>query len=133
MTTVTLDLPRSIYQKAAQIARATKRPIEQVVVEWIRPLLERAESQQSAALAGLEDMTIPQLTQVAYTTTAPDDVDRLRELLNLQEQRELTEPERIEAAELVEQEDLLTLRKAKALYLLKQRNALPNDFAALLL
>ncbi len=133
MTTVTLDLPRAIYQKAAQIARATKRPIEQLVVEWIRPPLERAESQQSDVLAGLEDMTVPQLTQVAYTTTAPDDVDRLRQLLNLQEQQELTEPERMEAAALVEQEDLLTLRKAKALFLLKQRNALPNDFASLLL
>lgn len=42
--------------------------------------------------------------------------------------QDLTEPERIEAAELVEQEDLLTLRKAKALYLLTQRNALPHDF-----
>ena len=37
MTTITLDLPRQIYQKAAQIAKATKRPIEQVLVEWIRP------------------------------------------------------------------------------------------------
>jgi hypothetical protein len=42
MTTVTLDLPRQIYQKAAQIVQATKRPIEQVVVEWIQPPADRA-------------------------------------------------------------------------------------------
>ncbi len=132
MTTVTLDLPRQIYQKAAQIAKATKRPIEQVVVEWIRPPVERAGSVQDAVLAGLEAMSTAQLTQVARSGAAPEDTERLRELLSLQEHRELTEAERDEAARLVEQEDLITLRKAKAIYLLKQRNALPDELAALL-
>ena len=132
MTTVTLDLPRQIYQKAAQIAKATKRPIEQVVVEWIRPPVERAGSVQDAVLADLEAMSTAQLTQVARSGAALEDTERLRELLSLQEHRELTEAERDEAARLVEQEDLMTLRKAKALYLLKQRNALPDELAALL-
>jgi len=132
MTTVTLDLPRQIYQKAAQIAKATKRPIEQVVVEWIRPPIERVGSAQDAVLAGLEAMSTAQLTQVARSGATPEDTERLRELLSLQEQRELTEAEQDEAARLVEQEDLITLRKAKAIYLLKQRNALPDELAALL-
>ena len=132
MTTVTLDLPRQIYQKAAQIAKATKRPIEQVVVEWIRPPVERAGSVQDAVLAGLEAMSTAQLTQVARSGATLEDTERLRELLSLQEHRELTEAERDEAARLVEQEDLITLRKAKAIYLLKQRNALPDELAALL-
>jgi predicted transcriptional regulator len=132
MTTVTLDLPRQIYQKAAQIAKATKRPIEQVVVEWIRPPIERVGSVQDAVLAGLEAMSTAQLTQVARSGATPEDTERLREILNLQEQRELTEAEQDEAARLVEQEDLITLRKAKAIYLLKQRNALPDELAALL-
>ena len=132
MTTVTLDLPRQIHQKAAQIAKATKRPIEQVVVEWIRPPVERAGSVQDAVLAGLEAMSTAQLTQVARSGAALEDTERLRELLSLQEQRELTEAERDEAARLVEQEDLITLRKAKAIYLLKQRNALPDELSALL-
>ena len=132
MTTVTLDLPRQIYQKAAQIAKATKRPIEQVVVEWIRPPIERVGSVQDAVLAGMEAMSTAQLTQVARSGATPEDTERLRELLSLQEQRELTEAEQDEAARLVEQEDLITLRKAKAIYLLKQRNALPDELAALL-
>jgi len=132
MTTVTLDLPRQIYQKAAQIAKATKRPIEQVVVEWIRPPVERAGSVQDAVLAGLEAMSTAQLTQVVRSGVTPEDTERLRELLSLQEQRELNETERDEAVRLVEQEDLMTLRKAKAIYLLKQRNALPDELAALL-
>jgi predicted transcriptional regulator len=132
MTTVTLDLPRQIYQKAAQIAKATKRPIEQVVVEWIRPPIERVGSVQDAVLAGLEAMSTAQLTQVARSGATLEDTERLRELLSLQEQRELTAAERDEAARLVGQEDLMTLRKAKAIYLLKQRNALPDELAALL-
>jgi hypothetical protein len=44
----------------------------------------------------------------------------------------LTGAERDEAVRLVEQEDNLTLRKAKAIYLLKQRNALPDELAGLL-
>lgn len=132
MTTVTLDLPRQIYQKAAQIAKATKRPIEQVVVEWIRPPVERTGSIQDAVLAGLEAMSTAQLTQVARSGTTSEDTERLRELLSLQEQGELTEAEHDEAVRLVEQEDLMTLRKAKALYLLKQRNALPDELTTLL-
>lgn len=132
MTTVTLDLPRQIYLKAAQIANATKRPIEQVVVDWIQPPVGRSGLAQEAALAGLQAMTTAQLTQVARATAPAEDTERLQELLSLQEQRELTEAEHDEAASLVEQEDNLTLRKAKAIYLLKQRNALPDELAGLL-
>ena len=92
----------------------------------------RAGSVQDAVLAGLEAMSTAQLTQVARSGAALEDTERLRELLSLQEHRELTEAERDEAAHLVEQEDLITLRKAKAIYLLKQRNALPDELTALL-
>ncbi|MFZ2521168.1 MAG: hypothetical protein WA089_20885, partial [Anaerolineae bacterium] len=115
-----------------RIARATKRPVEQVVVEWIRPPVERTGSAQDAVLTGLESMNTAQLTQIAISTTAPKEMLRLRELLGLQEQRELTEVERREATRLVEEEDLLTLRKAKAIYLLRQRNAMPDDLISLL-
>lgn len=125
-------MPQRIYQKAIRIARATKRPIEQVVVEWIRPPVERTGSAQDAVLTGLESMNTAQLTQIAISTTAPKEMLRLRKLLGLQEQRELTEAERREATRLVEQEDLLTLRKAKAIYLLRQRNAMPDDLISLL-
>lgn len=127
MTTVTLELPRRIYQKAAQIAKKTKRPIEQVVVEWIQPPTERGDSLQDAVLADLAGMNRAQLAQVARSAVAADDTNRLRELLSLQQQRQLTEAEHKGATHLVEQEDLMTLRKAKALYLLKQRNSSPDD------
>lgn len=127
MTTVTLELPQPIYQRAAEIAKATKRPIEQVVAEWIRPPAELSQSLQEAVLNGMETLSITQLTQIAQAGVDSADTDRLRQLLSLQEQRELTQSEHTEAARLVEQEDLVTLRKAKAIYLLKQRNAMPGN------
>ena len=131
MTTITLELPQRIYQRAADIAKATKRPIEQVVAEWIRPPAERSSSVQEAVLAGLEAMSTAQLTQIAQAGADPGDTERLRQLLSLQQQRALTQSEQAEAVRLVEQEDLITLRKAKALYLLKQRNALPANLIGL--
>jgi hypothetical protein len=72
------------------------------------------------------------LHAVRGQTRSPEDTEHLQALLNLQTQRELTGAERDEAVRLVEQEDNLTLRKAKAIYLLKQRNALPDELAGLL-
>ena len=131
MTTVTLELPQRIYQRAAEIAKATKRPIEQVVAEWIRPPTECSSSVQEAVLAGLEIMSTTQLAQIAQAGADPEDTERLRQLLSVQEQRPLSQSEHAEAVRLVEQEDLVTLRKAKAMYLLKQRNALPATLADL--
>lgn len=130
MTTVTLDLPQRIYRKAVEIARATRRPIEQVVVDWIRPPFDDTDSSKNAILAEMETMSTAELVEIARSTTAPREAAQLRELLQLQEQRTLSQSESAEAVRLVEQEDVLTLRKAKAFYLLKQRNVLPDSIVA---
>jgi hypothetical protein len=126
--TVTLELPGEIYQQAEQIARATQRPVEQVVVEWIHP----PQTEKAEILTALENLSNEQLIQAARASVLPDSSRRLQELLAVQEQRTLTESEQYEAATLVEQEDLLTLRKAKALFLLKQRGILPDDLTRFL-
>lgn len=130
MTSVTLDLPSSVYQQAVQLARATQRPIEQVVIEWIRPPMAAIGAAEDA-LHGLEAMSDLELIEVVRSKTPHREAGRLQTLLTWQQQRALTYAEREEANQLVAAEDLLTLRKAKAIYLLKQRNALPRDLAAL--
>ena len=129
MTSVTLELPTNMYQQAAQLARATQRPIEQVVMEWIRPPMAAASAAEET-LRGLEDLSDRELNEVARSKTARQEAERLQTLLAWQQQRALTYAEREEAKLLVAREELLTLRKAKAIYLLKQRNALPRDLAA---
>ncbi len=126
--TVTLDLPEEIYQRAQKVARATQRPIEQVVVEWIQP----PQSEPGEAVARLETLSNDQLLQIARSRTPCDHSRRLQELLSTQQQRTLTEKEQQEAVALVEQEDLLTLQKARALFLLNQRGVLPDDLATFL-
>ena len=132
--TVTLDLPQEVYQQARHVAQATRRRIEQVVVEWIQPPLdaESAGSQVSDTIAGLQNLPTDELIRMARAGVPPDDSRRLQELLTSQRQRALTESEWREAAALVENEDLVTLRKARALFLLKKRGILPDDLTAAL-
>ena len=79
---------------------------------------------------GLDELSNEELLAISQTTVPPARLRRLQDLLTVQRQRNLAEGEQQEAAQLVEQEDLLTLRKSKALLLLKQRGALPQDFHA---
>lgn len=125
---VTLELPGEIYQQAQQVAQATQRPIEQVVVEWIHP----PGTEATETSADLETMPTDQLIRVAQARVPPEDSRRLQELLLAQHQRPLTKSEQREAVALVEQEDLITLRKARALFLLKQRDILPAGLTSFL-
>jgi len=117
---VTLELPDEVYQRAQRVAQATRRPLEEVVIEWIRPPVQ-------VKLPELEHLPNDELLRVARTTLPPEHTQRLQELLAAQQQRSLSEDEQREAVELVEQEDFVTLRKARALFLLKQRGILPDE------
>ena len=78
---------------------------------------------------GLDGLSNDELLAVARTTVPPVHTRRLQDLLTTQRQRNLTDGEQQEATKLVEQEDLLTLRKSKALLLLKRRGALTGDLS----
>ena len=117
---VTLELPDEVYQRAQRVAQATRRPLEEVVIEWIRPPVQ-------VKLPELEHLPNEELLRAAQVTLPPDHTQRLQELLAAQQQRSLSEDEQREAVELVEQEDFVTLRKARALFLLKQRGILPDE------
>ncbi len=131
MTAVTIELPAPLYQQAMQQAVATQRPIEQVVSDWIQPPVSVVRDTEDA-LAGLDELSTHELLDIARSQTPRLEADRLQMLLELQQRRALTPVERAEANRLVEREDFLTLRKAKAIYLLKQRKALPREIAALI-
>ena len=117
---VTLELPDEVYQRARRVAQATRRPLEEVVLEWIRPPVQ-------VKLPELEHLPNDELLRAARATLPPEHTQRLQELLAAQQQRSLSEDEQREAVELVEQEDFITLRKARALFLLKQRGILPDE------
>ena len=117
---VTLELPDEVYQQAQHVAQATHRPLEEIVCEWIRPPTH-------VKLPELEHLSDAELLRAARETLLSEHAHRLQELLAVQQQRNLSEDEQREALALVEQEDFVTLRKARALFLLKQRGILPDD------
>ena len=80
-----------------------------------------------AKLSELDRLSDDDLFQAAQDTIPAEHAHRLQELLAAQRQRSLSEDEQREAMTLVEYEDLVTLRKARALFLLKQRGILPGN------
>lgn len=131
LQSVTVNLPQEIYQRAKRVARATRRSLDQVVVSWIQPPPEPAVA-KGGALEDLDALNDADLAEIARSEAPFGERERLRRLLALQQRRDLTASERREAADLVVRQDFVTLRRARALYLLKQRNALPRDLADLL-
>jgi predicted transcriptional regulator len=117
---VTLELPDEVYQQAQRVAHATRRPVEEIVSDWIRPPVRMQ-------LLELDRLSDHELRQAAREVILAEPAHRLQELLTAQRQRTLSEEEQREAIALVEQEDFLTLRKARALFLLKQRGILPDN------
>lgn len=100
--------------------------------ERIGPPKDYMTSETELEGRSLEYLSNEELIQIAYERTTDKEAARLRTLLEAQHERSLTIAERSEATYLVEQEDLLTLKKARAIYLLKQRHALPDELAAIL-
>ncbi len=121
---ITLELSPEVYQQAQRVARATKRSLEEVVAEWVRPPIEES-------LSDLDQLTDDQLFHIAREAVHSHATHRLQALIEAQRQRTLTEAEQQEALALVEYEDRVTLRKARALFLLKERGNLPDDLALL--
>ena len=126
--TITLELPENIYQRAQRVAEATRRPIEQILVEWIHPPVQ----EQAIALDDLRGLSNDELIRVSQSQVPSENSRRLQELLLAQQQRTLTDNEHREAAALVEEEDMVTLLKARALFLLKERGILPKDLTSFL-
>lgn len=130
LQSVTLRLPDSLIHQARQAAASKHQTVEEVLVEWIqpprlpRPYEDLAGTEDIEALSGLSDEV---LLGIARSPLPAAKIRRLAALIEVQQEQRLTDAERHEALRLVEEEDRLTLRKARALHLLKQRGALPPE------
>ncbi len=122
MQTVTLELPQNIYRQARRAAALRKQSVEQVVLEWIRPTQDELQPTAAEELSAMSD---EQLRQIARLRVPQADAARFQELLDIQQERALTAVEQKEAADLLSAEESLTLRKARAIFLLKQRHTHP--------
>jgi hypothetical protein len=118
--TITLQLPESIVRQARQAASSSRRTVEEVLAAWVQPPTVPAVNNSELAedLGLLPDAALLHEAQVSL---APVKARRLQALLDIQEERALTDAETAEALRLVSEVDRLTLRRARAMLILQQR------------
>jgi hypothetical protein len=118
---ITLHLPEALYQKLEQSARATQRPLEELVVRSIEgnlpPTITDAPPALQAELRALETAQPAELWTVARSQLGPEAQARLATLRA--KRPRLSVAESAEFDTLNEQADWLTIKKAYAYALLR--------------
>lgn len=132
MTTqnVTLPLPEALLLRFQQMAKATSQPVTDLLVRAVEvggpPNWEEAPARFQADLAALDRLDDDALWRVARSRRSEAEMARLQELLDRNADQQITSQELLELAQCHEEADLLMLRKARAVALLRWRgHAIP--------
>lgn len=127
--TITLTLPDALYRRATDMAQASALSLEEVVTTSVAVALPDLEDQMPSdireALVALPLLDDKELQEVADSVMATDEQNCLEELVELQKKRALTEAEESTLIHLMEQAQLVMLRKAEAYRLLARRGYAP--------
>lgn len=122
--TLTLALPEALYQRLEKAAKATKQPLEQIVLHALRlgspPAWDDVPPEFQVEIAALEKMDDEALWAIASGRMSVD-IDRRDQLLEANAEGRLSDAERAELSRLRHEEDLFILRKAHAAALLRWR------------
>ena len=119
-STVELQIPAEIYERARQIASDSNRSLESVLLDGLA-LLFGDLPDTSLSPDALKDYTDEQLWAVVHQRLAWPQDARLRELIALGKQGQLTTDEQAEMERLVDLVDHQMLLRSEALLLLQQR------------
>lgn len=123
--TVTLTLPKALYERAKETARAVDRSLEQVLTQSIALSLPALEADLSPAIRS-ELVALPLLSDAELWAIARSTMDECRQaclqnLAETQKHRSLTPAEQSDLAQLVDEAERVMLRKAEAYRLLARR------------
>jgi len=122
--TVTLDLPDTIFLPAQRMAKATRRPVAEVLVGALEASLPPLDGLSPGLIEDLVELEIlddDALSRVMWSQVPPDKQRSLNRLLRKNKTGKLTESERATVAELQGEADRIMLRKARAAVLLRFR------------
>jgi len=122
--TVTLELPQTIYQPVSRMAKATNRPLEDLLVGALQaslPSLDGLPPELIEELVKLERLDDESLWQVMASQVPQEQQSELNHLLDKNQAGTLTRPEREELNRLQDEADRVMLRKARAAVLLRFR------------
>jgi hypothetical protein len=118
---IVLDLPEALYQRVRQVAEASNRPVESVLLDSLALLFGDLSGESQLQPESLETFSDTQLWAIVFRPLAwPADV-RLRELTALGKSGHLSKNERAEMEQLISEVDRFVLLRSQALLLLKQR------------
>lgn len=124
-TSITLQLPQRLYQRLANAAQATQRPLEAVILHALEvgspPDWDDVPEAFQADLAALEQLDDASLWAIALGRNSATNITRYDELLDRNQQGTLTDAEQLELATLRHQADRFMLCKAQAAALLRWR------------
>ena len=119
---VTLNLPDNFFQPLERTARATRQPIEKLLLDALRnslPPLDGLPPEFIENLTTLESLEDAKL-QTVMRETVPSKIQKeISALLNKQDKRTAKETKKL--ADLQKQADLVMIRKARAAVLLRFR------------
>ena len=124
-STVTVELPDSLYQRLVNTAQAMQRSLEEVILRALTvgspPDWANVPAEFQADLAALDKLEDEALWVAARAERLAAEMDRYGELLELKQERDLSEAEAVELGELRTDTDRFMLRKAHAAALLRWR------------
>ncbi|MDM8532693.1 hypothetical protein QUF63_16145 [Anaerolineales bacterium HSG25] len=124
MTTIILDVPDSFYEPLQRIAKATKNPVNVVLMTALQaslPSLEGLSVELKQALIQLESLDNQALRKVLLKTILPEHQQELELLLQQNKQHALNQTEQDRLSFLQNMVDKIMLQKARAAVLLRFR------------
>ncbi len=123
-TTITLEIPESLYRTASQVAKATKRPIEEIVRESLThmlPPLDDVPTDQAEELALLSSLDNTALRQKAEQQLPAAQQEEMDLLLDRQNSGELSAVDTNRLQLLLDEYGRLLVHKSHAWLLLARR------------
>ena len=123
--TVTLEIPEMMYVRLVNTAKATHRPLEEVILRALQigspPTWDDVPAEFQAEVAALDKLDDNSLWQIARANKTTEDMERYNILLEGNSSATLSEEERLELMALRHNMDLFMLCKAQATVLLRWR------------
>ena len=122
--TVTLELPTALYDAARTIARATKRPLSEVVRESLSntlPPLDDVDDKEAKTLAAMSSCSDEQLWEIANAQLSTGQQTEITQLLSTQSAETLSADQQSNLDALLDQYGKILVRKSHAWLLLARR------------
>ena len=119
-STIELELPAEVYERAQQIAKDSNRSVESVLLDGLT-LLFGTLPDTGLSPDTLKSYTDEQLWAVVHQRLAWPQDTRLRELIALGRHGQITDDEQAEMERLIHLVDHQMLLRSEALLLLKER------------